>query len=166
MIKWDKDWVLNADRRLKDPTKSSVFRLEKIELGPFVTYAVNFNAGDMTDLWKNVRLLQRGTESLVHRGPLLPRWDPNDAAVRTQYEKAIAEDIRHTTANTEVLVGVVRDGQQLLFVVFFLIPYAVNGDAGVEDLLAVKWYGNLKSTSPGEDGGGEIDDGTGHGNSP
>jgi hypothetical protein len=165
MTAWEKEWKLNADDKIMGDPDVSRFRLVQKSAGSFKYYVMEYEEGEMSDVWKNCFLVPRGSVPLPYDGTQpLPPWDINNAAIVSKYNAAVKSGLDRTNANTNRLECELTFAGKKRWAMLFLLRGAIaNGAGGPTDLLLVMQGKKFQWTVAG--GVGPIEDGTGHGNS-
>jgi hypothetical protein len=165
MTAWEKEWKLNADNKIMGDPDVSRFRLKLQGSGNFKYYLIEYEEGEMSDVWKDCCLVPRGKKPLVYDGGTpLPPWDMNNPVVVNLYKTAIKSGFDRSNANTNRLECELDFGGKMRWAMLFLLRGAIaNGTGGPTDLLMVV-YGKVFEWTD-DQVPGPIEDGTGHGNS-
>jgi hypothetical protein len=166
MTAWEKEWKLNADDKIMGDPDVSRFRLVLKGSGNFKYYAMEYEDGEMSDVWKNCCLVPRGAMPLAFDGGQpLPPWDNNNSVVVGKYKAAIRSGFERSNANTNRLECELDFGaKKKRWAMLFLLRGAIaNGAGGPTDLLMVMYGKKFEWSVAGA--AGPIEDGTGHGNS-
>jgi len=142
-------------------SKDSAFRLtKKTRVGPRDSYLVEFNPGEMDDVWgKEVVLIERGTKPLKWKAEKLRTFDAEDGKIRDQYRDGINASMPSANADTLRLVGEIEVDGEKEIVIFVIAEGAVKDDAGVaHDLLIMSLSSDLELFGTMK----LMEDGTGH----
>ena len=161
---WEREWQLNADDTLMSDSGVSLFRLVKGTVQGLTYYTMEFEPGEMKDIWKGCVLVKRGSRPFVWDGDPLPPWvkDKYGNFPAKEYEDRILENLGYTHASTNRLEGEVSGAGAQSWVMFFLARRAVQRSPGVlADLLIVQYDDKFQWTT--HEFPGPIEDGTGHG---
>jgi hypothetical protein len=163
---WESEWQLNSDDAIMGDSGISLFHLVKGSANGLTYYKVDFESGEMKNLWRGCVFVQRGSKPMVWQGAPLPRWvkDQHGNFPARRYRERIDENLEYTNASTNRLEGEVSHEGAQSWVMFFLARRAVERPSGPPaDLLIVQYDDKFEWTK--HEFPGPIEDGTGHGDS-